>query len=123
MKALLSLLLMCNLCFAEDVKVVKKGELVPYDGVLFPKEKEKEIRTDLETSEKRVITLSKLNELNNKEIDILNKRLEIYQDKARIMADREIKQESNTFWKNALYFVSGAVLTGVIGYGVIKAYR
>jgi len=123
MKLFLSLFLICNICLAEDVKVVKKGESVPYDGVLFPREKEREIRTDLQTQEKRIITLSKLNELNNKEIDILNKRLELYQEKAKEMADREVKQENNTFWKNALYFVSGAVLTGVIGYGVIKAYR
>jgi hypothetical protein len=123
MKLFLSLLLICNICFAEDVKVVKKGETVPYDGVLFPKEKEQEIRTDLKTKEKRIITLSQLNDLNNKEIEVLNKRLGLYQEKAKEMADRELKQENNTFWKSALYFISGAVLTGVIGYGVVQAYR
>jgi hypothetical protein len=56
--------------------VVKKGETVPFDGVLFTKEKEKEVRNNIENSEKKIITLAKLNEFNEKEIDILNKRLE-----------------------------------------------
>lgn len=123
MKLIISLLLIANISMAEEVKVVKKGDTVPFDGVLFPKEKEKEVRADLETSEKKIITLRKLNELNETEISILNKRLELYQTKARELADREVKNETNTFLKNSLYFLSGALLTGLIGYGVVKTYR
>lgn len=117
------MLLACNLSLAEEVKVVKKGETVPFDGVLFTKEKEKEVRNDLEASEKKIVTLKKLNELSESEIDILNKRLELYQNKAREFADREVKNENNTFLKNSLYFISGALITGLIGYGVVKTYR
>jgi hypothetical protein len=123
MKAILCLLLISNIVIAEEVKVVKKGESVPFDGVLFTKEKEKEVRADLETSEKKIITLRKLNELSESEITILNKRLELYQNKARELADREVKSENNTFLKNSLYFLSGALLTGLIGYGVVRTYR
>ena len=123
MKAILCLLLISNIVIAEEVKVVKKGESVPFDGVLFTKEKEKEVRADLETSEKKIITLRKLNELSESEITILNKRLELYQNKARELADREVKSENNTFLKNSLYFLSGALITGLIGYGVVKTYR
>ncbi len=123
MKILIAFILTTGLAAAQDVKVVKKGELVPYDGVLFPKEKEREIRTELETFEKKIITLRKLNDLNEKEIDILQKRVELYHKKSVELADREVKQESNSFVKSAIYFVSGALLTGVIGYGVIQAYR
>ena len=123
MRIALCLLLISNICIAEEVKVVKKGESVPFDGVLFSKEKEKEVRVDLETSEKKIVTLRKLNELNESEITILNKRLELYQNKAKELADREVKSENNTFLKNSLYFLSGALLTGLIGYGVIQTYR
>jgi hypothetical protein len=118
MKFIISLMLCINFCYAESVKVVKKGETVPFDGVLFTKEKEKEVRNNIENSEKKIITLAKLNEL-----DIINKRLELYQNKSRELADREVKNENNTFLKNSLYFLSGALITGLIGYGVIQAYR
>ena len=125
MKYILLLLFTVN-CLAQDVVVVKKGDVVPFDGVLFTKEKEKELRQtklDLETSEKKVILLSDLNELNKKELDVVSKRLDLYQDKVREMADREVKSESRTFLQNSVYFISGALITGLIGYGIVKAYK
>ena len=103
---------------AQDVKVVKKGETVPFDGVLFTKELEKSIRMDIQLSEKKVDTLSKLNDLNEKEIDILTKRLQLHQQKTIEMADREVESENRSFWKNTIYFISGAIITGLISYGV-----
>lgn len=118
MKTFFILIFFSNLCMAQDVKVVKKGEPVPFDGVLFTKELEKSIRMDMQISEKKIETLSKLNELNEKEIDILTKRLVLHQEKTREMADREVEVENSTFWKHTLYFISGAILTGLISYGV-----
>jgi hypothetical protein len=123
MKLFLSALIMCNMCFAQPVTPVKKGEQVPFDGILFTKEKEKEVRTALEVSEKRVITLSKLNDLNNAEISILTDRLELYQKKSKELSDRESRLQDSSFLKNSLYFIAGALITGVIGYGVVRAYR
>jgi hypothetical protein len=108
---------------AQSVTIVKKGDSVPFDGVLFPKQKEAEFRTDLQTAEKKVITLTKLNELNEKEISVLTQRLDIYQTKTKDMLELQSKLEQTTFLKSAVYFLSGAILTGVIGYGVVKAYR
>jgi hypothetical protein len=123
MKFILTLLISCNFVFAEEVKIVRKGEIVPYDGVLFSKDKEKEVRTDLDVSEKKIITLKKLNELNEKEIEILDKRLQLYQKKSTELAELQVKNEKHTSIQNVVYFISGALITGVIGYGVIKAYR
>lgn len=118
MKFIFTFLVLTQVCFGQDVKVVKKGEAVPFDGVLFTKELEKSIRMDMKISEKQIETLSKLNELNEKEIDILTKRLELHQEKNREMADREVEAENSTFWKHTIYFISGALLTGLISYGV-----
>lgn len=118
MRIFLAFLITINTCFAEGVKVVKKGEVVPFDGVLFTKELEKSIRMDMQISDKKINTLSKLNELNEKEIEILTKRLEIHQEKTRSIIDREVQMENSSFWKYTIYFVSGALITGLISYGI-----
>lgn len=123
MKTLLVLLLSVNICFAESVRVVKKGESVPFDGVLFTKELEKDIRNDMETYKKKVEVLTKIDELNNKEIEILSKRLEVYQKKSLELAEKSSTLERDSYLRNAGYFLSGALLTGLLGYAVIQAYR
>lgn len=123
MKLLISFFLLANIALADEVKVVKKGDTVPYDGVLFTKDKEREIRTDLEISEKKILTLKRLNDLNEKEIEILNKRVELYQKKTKEIVNLQLQEDKYSNAKNALYFISGALITGLIGYGVIKAYR
>lgn len=120
MKLLVSLFLVSNVCFAQSVKVVKKGDITPFDGVLFTKELEKDIREDVQKLNRRNEVLTKLNEVNEKEIDILTKRIVLYQDKSRELVDREIKSERDSFIKNAAYFLSGALLTGLITYGVLQ---
>lgn len=121
MKLIISLLMITNFCFAQNVKVVKKGESVPFDGVLFTKELEKDIREDMEKLKRRNDILVKINEVSEKEIDIVTKRLSLYQEKSKELADREVQSERDQFIKNALYFLSGAIITGLISYGVTKA--
>lgn len=123
MKILITLILSINVCFANEVKVVKKGDTVPFDGVLFTRELEKDIRNDIEILKKKADTLTKINDINEKELEIVNKRLKLYQDKSKELADREVKSENRDFLKNTVYFLSGALLTGLLGYGVFKAYR
>jgi hypothetical protein len=123
MKIFISLFMISNLCFAQNVKVLKKGEMAPFDGVLFTKELEKDIREDVEKLKRRNEVLIKINEINEKEIEIVTKRLSLYQEKSRELADREVKAERSEFIKNALYFLSGAVITGFISYGVTQTNR
>jgi hypothetical protein len=123
MKIFLSLLIASNLCLAQSVKVVKRGEVVPFDGVLFTRQLEKDIREDMEKLKRRNDVLTKINEANEKEIDIVTKRLSLYQEKSKELADREVVSERDQFIKNALYFLSGAVITGFISYGVTQTKR
>lgn len=125
MKYLLLLTLSFN-CLAQDVVTVKKGDIVPFDGVLFTKERELAIRKDIlekDYLEKKVNLLSELGKVQQEELDLSNKRVELYRSKAIEMADREVRSETKDFWQNALYFTAGAVLTGALGYGVIQAYH
>jgi hypothetical protein len=121
MKLFFSLLLVSNFCFAQNVKVVKKGDSVPFDGVLFTKELEKDIREDMDKLKRRNEILTKINEVNEKEIDIVTKRLSLYQEKSKELADREVQSERDQFIKSTLYFLSGALITGLISYGVSQA--
>jgi hypothetical protein len=130
LKLLILIILILNVLVNNNafsqVTVVKKGDTVPYDGVLFTKEKEVELRQqamDLEYEKKRNLKLSDLNILNEKQIDLMHKRIDLYQNRVQELQQRDINNEDNKLLNNTLYFVSGALLTGLIGYGVIQAYR
>lgn len=120
---ILVFMLSFNICFASEVKVLKKGESAPFDGVLFTKELERQIRNDKIVADEKIRLLTDLNDLNTKENKLLLSRLELYQKKTIELLDSNSKTESHSFFKNASYFVAGALITGFIGYGVIQAYR
>jgi hypothetical protein len=103
---------------ADEVKVLKKGDTVPFDGVLFSKQLEKEIREEVELNKLRIEKLTKLNELSEREIVVLTKRLEVTQKISLELADREVRKEDKEFLKNTLYFITGALVTGLIAHGV-----
>lgn len=111
------------MALADQVKVLKKGDPAPFDGVLFTKELEKEIRNNLSIADDRIKLLNNINDLSNKEIEVISKRLELYQKKSLELSELNSKMEDTTFIKNAGYFLAGAIITGFIGYGVIQAYR
>jgi hypothetical protein len=105
-------------CASEDVKVIKKGDIAPFDGVIFTREVERSIREELEFNKVKIDKLTKLNMLNEQELEVISKRLELNQKISRELADREVKIENNSFLKNTLYFLSGALITGIIAHGV-----
>lgn len=120
---LLILIMSVNMCFAQDVKVLKKGESAPFDGVLFTKELERQIRNDKIIADEKIRVLTELNDLSTKENKVITSRLELYQQKSLQLVELNNKMENSSFIKNAGYFIAGALITGVIGYGVIQAYR
>lgn len=114
---IVSLLISVN-CFAQ-VATVRKGELVPYDGVLFSKDKElklREMREECAIDKKKVELFTKMSELSQKEVDVLTQRVDNYRKEVR-----ENRQASD--FEKAVYFFAGALITGVISYGVVKATK
>lgn len=125
MKYLLLLLISFN-AFSQQVVTVKKGDIVPFDGVLFTKEKELEVRKEVLEKDfllKKNTLLEELGKIQKDELDIANKRVEVYQKRTQEMADREVRQENTDFWKSAFYFTAGALIVGIIGYGVVSTYE
>jgi hypothetical protein len=127
MKTLLVLLLSISIANAGDsVVVLAKGAPAPFDGVLFSREMEKQIRQiDLDNDylKRQNTSLIKLNTLSEQENTIITKRYENMQLKANELAEKQVKMENNSFWKTTLYFMSGALLTGVVAYGAARAGR
>jgi len=117
-RLLILVYLFTTLAMADEVKVLKKGDTVPFDGVLFSKQLEKEIREEVELNKLRIEKLTKLNELSEREIVVLTKRLEVTQKISLELADREVRKEDKEFLKNTLYFITGALVTGLIAHGV-----
>lgn len=125
MKLILISLLSFN-CMAQNVATVKKGEPVPFDGVLFSKDKELEIRKEVlekDFLEKKVNLLEELGRTQEKELEIANKRTILYREQSKEFADREVTSENTSFLKGILYFTAGALLTGALSYGVIQSNR
>lgn len=125
MKYLLILLVSFN-TLAQDVITVKKGDIVPFDGVLFTKEKEMQVRKEVlekDFLQKKNSLLEELGKVQTDQLEIANKRVDLYQKRVQEMADREVRSENREFLRSALYFTAGAILTGVLGYGVIQTYR
>jgi hypothetical protein len=109
----------CLNVYAENqAKVLKKGEVAPFNGVLLSDELEHSVRTELQTNKEKIEKLKKINELSEQEIEVLTKRMELHRKIVNEYADREAKTENTSFLKNTLYFISGALITGIIAHGV-----
>lgn len=109
----------CLNVYAEnEAKVLKKGEVAPFNGVLLSDELEHSVRTELQTNKEKIEKLKKINELSEQEIEVLTKRMELHRKIVNEYADREARTENTSFLKNTLYFISGALITGIIAHGV-----
>lgn len=105
-------------CFGQ-VTTVKKGDPTPYDGVLFSKDKElklREMKEECTVDKKKVELFTKMNELNQKELDVLTQRVDNYRKEVR--DNRRISD-----FERAIYFFAGVVITGAISYGVVQANK
>jgi len=123
---LISILLVGQPCLADDVKFVRQGEPSPFTGYLFSVEKEKELRLldqKLEFANMKVDLLKKSNELQNEMLTISAQRSEMYKTNSDSLSKQLADHKSDNFWKNTLYFSLGAVLSGVVAYGVSRSVR
>lgn len=102
-----------------EVTTIKAGQAAPYSGVLFSKDAElklREMREEYQIEKKKTELLTKINDMSQKEIDILMQRVDNYRGQV-------IQNKKSTDLERALYFVAGALITGFVSYGVIQANR
>ncbi|MFZ4411443.1 MAG: hypothetical protein ACOYOV_00070 [Bacteroidales bacterium] len=124
MKLLLVFILSISIAHAGNVSVIAKGTPAPFDGVLFSREMEKQIRqTNLDNVylKQQNASLTRLNDLSEQETSIVTKRYENMALKVNELAEKQIKADNASFWKSTLYFVAGAIMTGIITYSVTRS--
>lgn len=100
----------------ESVQPLKKGEVANCNGLLYSPEADDQAAKDhLDAKYYKEINLrlEKRKELTDKEIEILDKRLNLYVDQSQTLADQLAKKESTTKWERVLWFGLGVLATGI----------
>lgn len=115
-KLIVGILLVSIPVLAEDkVKYLGQNDPAPYAGYLFTPEATKQLRVDaieLDGSKR-------LNQYYSEQINTYETRLKDYQQQNNELSSR-LASSDTSFFSKAGYFIFGAVLTGMIAYGVYK---
>lgn len=105
--------------------LLKMNDPAPYTGWLFSQDEEVKLRYELS----KITVYEQVIESMQRSIDIHKGNEKIEMEKNRILIQRNddlAKQlsESNRVkdWEKVLWFAGGAIITGLIGYGVVRAY-
>lgn len=101
MKLIILVILITNLTFAQNSAIVKKGDTVPFSGILLTEERAEEAVK----AEKKVVTLEQLAEAQKA-------LTEFHKDEASVARRRLSEAKWDGFWSNTVYFVLGVVITG-----------
>lgn len=106
--------LLGNSAFAEcDLPTqIAKGTASPCDGYVISSKTEQQIRTDLVYKNSLIENITKQNKLQEDIIRIDAAQLQIYQNKV-----------DNTTFEKSMYFTLGAVLTGIIAFGIARTLK
>lgn len=121
-KYLVILFLIPSLAFAEckqPVSLLEEGKPAPCLGYLFTPEKEAEVRTKIANYNNLELIVKKQDEL----VDVLNKRVYNQIEQNQILNEQLNLREKETFTQKAIFFVLGAVVTGLIAYGTVQAVK
>lgn len=98
---LLMLLLITNLTFAQNSAIVKKGDTVPFSGILLTEERAEEAVK----AEKKVVTLEQLAEAQKA-------LTEFHKEEAVVARKRLSEAKWDGFLSNTMYFALGVIITG-----------
>lgn len=107
-----------NIAYAEDAVYLPKAQPAPYTGILMPEDEAQQLRKDSieKDSLSKSVDLYKSNELlYAKKIDVLSEQ----NDK---LAKTAFAERNLDTWEKIGYFSLGAVLTGLVAYGIYRTH-
>lgn len=124
MKKFIALILLISTPVFGDTNVTHllPGNPAPYEGYLFTIPAEKELRlTDakLNYEQDLNIYLTKINDEYRQTVDVMQTRIKDQGNEMEQLA----KIKSPGFFGKEFYFVLGAVLSGLVSYGVYKSSK
>lgn len=117
--------MLINTAYAE-FDHLKQGDSAPYTGFLISPSKEQELRLineRLKLDEALIKQYDIVQELNKKHVEVLQQRLDIYQNENIRLSKEIIESRGDGFWNKFLYFALGVLATTAIVYGVNQAVR
>lgn len=100
----------------EDIQAIEKGQVANCTGTLISPDATKKFDDalqDLEYYEDLTDRLYKRQDLTNKEIETLDKRLQLYMEQSEVLAKEVYKKEREDKWQKAIYFGLGVIATGI----------
>ena len=104
----------------EDIQVIEKGQTANCSGLLFSPEASKKVdetQADAKYYKELSDRLLQRRDLTNKEISILDRRLQLYIDQSYDLAKEIHKKEKEDKWQKLMYFGLGVLATGISVYG------
>ena len=117
---LILLLLISTFSYAEEeIKYLKKSEVAPFTGYLStPKQqvRYRQINEERKNCQAQKIKLEQLGQINDS-------NLEWYKENYKKLKSDYEWQQTSKFCTHTLYFLGGAAISSVIGYGAIRALR
>lgn len=105
---------------------IDKGTPAPCEGFIFSLDKEQEIRKQLEeykTLKFINANLELIIKLKDSQIDILGQQVTLWQDQSTRLSKQVIESQDKSFWRSALYFGLGALVTTGLAFAVNKATK
>lgn len=114
LKKILSNLLIASTAYGNcDIPTrIEKDAKSPCDGYVISTELETKIRTDLAYKDALIKNLTQINASQEKILKIDAEQLKIYESMSR-----------QTMLDKTLYFGLGAIVTGLVAYGTVRALR
>jgi hypothetical protein len=109
-----------------DAKILKKGDVTPFDGVLLDHDSERAARVGLQERD----AYKALFESQVKVVDIYKQNEGLYEQRITNLRDQNDKLAKETQaavtssnWEKFLYFTAGVVVTGAIAIGLDRALK
>jgi len=110
----------------EEVFDIRKGEVAPCNGLLFSPQASKEVleaQNNVEYYKNIADKLIKRKELSDKQVEVLDKRLNGYIDQSHLLATQLYKKEKEDKWQKMIYFGLGVLATGIAVSGAAQLGR
>jgi hypothetical protein len=110
---------MANEC-NESAQEIKKGQISNCDGILLSPKAARQADEAMED----VVYYKKLNDklylrqsYIDKEVNLLDQRLQLYMTQSQILAEEVYKKENQDKWQKVVYFSLGILASGIAVYG------
>lgn len=113
----------CRAACPESVQLLEKGKPANCTGFLYSPEAEAKSAQDHADAifyKEYVEKLEKRKELTEKQIQILDKRLDLYIRQSETLAEQLHKRESQNKWERIMWFGLGVLATGIAVHGASR---